>query len=94
VGKATYKVEGGKMIKVHLTQKDGKIEKIKIMGDFFLHPEELIEEIESKLIGSPLDEESISNSIKAFIENKKATILGASEKDFARCIIMASEQNG
>jgi len=33
------------MIKVQLSSKVGKIEKIKIMGDFFLHPEELIEEM-------------------------------------------------
>lgn len=90
MGRAVYKVEGGKMIKVQLTQKDGKIEKLKMMGDFFLHPEEIIEEIESTLIGSPLEEEIITSSINALIEEKGATLLGAKPEDFAKCIVMAS----
>jgi len=88
--RSVYKVEGGKMIKVELTEKDGKIKKIKIMGDFFLHPEDLIEEIETILIGSPLEEGSISSSIKAFIEKRGATLLGATPRDLAKCIMMAS----
>jgi len=91
MGRAVYKVEGGKMIKVQLAQKDEKIEKIRITGDFFLHPEELIEEIEKMLIGSPLEQESISNSLSAFIEKKGATLLGAAPEDFAKCIMMASD---
>jgi len=90
MGKAAYKVEGGKMIKVQLTQRDGKIEKVKIMGDFFLHPEDLIDEIENLLAGAPLEEKSISSSIKAFIEEKGATLLGAAPEDVAKCIMMAS----
>jgi len=91
MGRAVYKVEGGKMIKVQLAQKDEKIEKIRITGDFFLHPEDLIEEIEKMLIGSPLEQESISNSVSAFIEKKGATLLGAAPEDFAKCIMMASD---
>lgn len=90
MGRASYKVEGGKMIKVQLTQKDGKIEEIKIMGDFFLHPEELIEQIESMLVGSPLEEESLMSSISALIEKRRAVLLGCTPRDFARCIMMAS----
>jgi len=89
VGRSVYKVEGGKMIKVELTHKGGKIEKIKIMGDFFLHPEDLIEEIESTLTGSPLEEKGLTNSIRAFMEEKGAVLLGASPEDLAKCIMMA-----
>lgn len=89
MGKAAYKVEGGKMIKVDLTHRHGKIEKIRIMGDFFLHPEELIEELEETLIGSYLEEERLGKSIKAFFQKKRATLLGAASEDFAKCIIMA-----
>ncbi len=90
MGRSVYKVEGGKMIKVELTEKDGKIKKIKIMGDFFLHPEDFIEEIENMLIGSPLEQKSLSTSIKAFMDKKKATLLGATPEDIAKCIMMAS----
>ena len=74
-----------------MTQREGKITWIKITGDFFLHPEELIEEMERRLIGLQLKEKEISDSIKELIEENKATLLGASPEDFARCIIMAGE---
>jgi lipoate-protein ligase A len=89
MGKSAYKVQGGKMIKVQLSSKVGKIEKIKIMGDFFLHPEELIEEMEEMLIGSSLEESNLANSIRILLEKRKATLLGVSPEDFAKCIVMA-----
>ena len=94
MGRAVYKVKGGKMIKVQLTQRDGKIEWVKITGDFFLHPEDLIEEMERMLIGSPVKEEKINNSIKEFIKERKATFLGVAPEDFTQCIMMAGEQDG
>lgn len=94
MGKAVYKVKGGKMIMVQLIQKEGKIDWIKITGDFFLYPEELIEEVEWMLRGSPVEREDISNSIGGFINEKKATLLGAAPEDLALCIVMAGEQDG
>jgi len=94
VGKAVYKVRGGKLIKVHLTMENEKIKEIKIMGDFFLHPEETIEDIERTLEGCPLEERKLSLLIKKVLENKQAVSLGVSPEDFARCIIMAGEKNG
>jgi len=94
MGKAEYKVEGGKLVKVRL-QKTGKaIGKIKITGDFFLHPEELIEELERRLEGRFLDEEDLAQHIKDLLEKNEAVMLGASPEDFARCIMMAGEDDG
>jgi len=94
MGKAEYKVEGGKLVKVQL-QKIGKaIGKIKITGDFFLHPEELIEELERRLEGRLLDEEDLAEYIRALLERNEAVMLGASPEDFARCIMMAGEDDG
>ena len=94
MGRAEYKVKGGKLIKVQLTKKGDEIRKIKITGDFFLHPEELIEELEEALTGSLLNESDLTQRIKAFIEKKEATLLGASPEDFAKCVIMAGEKDG
>ncbi len=44
-------VKSGKLIRVDAIFRDGKIEKIKITGDFFLHPEDKIEELENSLEG-------------------------------------------
>ena len=93
MGKAEYKVKGGKLIKVQLTKKEGKIEKIKITGDFFLHPEELIEELEEALVGQLLNESSLTEFIRALIEKREATVLGISPEDVAKCIMKAVEKD-
>ena len=93
MGRAEYKVKGGKLIRVHLTIENGKIKHIKITGDFFLHPEEVIEDIEEALRGQLLDEQKISSIIEDVLERKQAVMLGVSPQDFARCIIMAGEKN-
>ena len=89
MGKAEYKVEGGKLVRVQLETEDNKIKKVKITGDFFLHPEELIEELEKTVEGATLYEQVLADRIKAFMTKNKAVLLGASPEDFARCIIMA-----
>ncbi len=91
--KAEYKVKGGKLIKVQLTTIGNAIEEVKFTGDFFLHPEELIEEMEKMLEGQLLDERDLAELIKVFIEKNGATLLGASPEDFARCIMMAGEKS-
>jgi len=94
VGKAEYKVTGGKLIKVQLSAKGKAIEKIRITGDFFLHPEELIEELEEALEGQVLNERGLTETIKALLKKNRASLLGASPEDFAKCIIMAGGKNG
>lgn len=91
MGKATYKVEGGKLIKVHLSAKGKKISKIKIMGDFFLHPEYLIDGLEKAFTGQVLDKENLSRHMKVFLEKNNCVLLGASPDDFVKCIMMAAD---
>lgn len=93
MGRAEYKVKGGKLIRVHLTIENGKIKHIKITGDFFLHPEDVIEDIERALRGRPLDEDELNRLIENLLENKQAIPIGVSPRDFVRCIMMASEKN-
>ena len=92
MGKAEYKVAGGKLVRVQLVKKEGRIEKLKITGDFFLHPEELIEDLEKALVGQPLNLSDLDEFIGAFIKRRGATLLGASPEDFAKCISMAAEK--
>ena len=92
--KATYKVTGGKMIRVSLGESNGKIQEIKITGDFFLHPEELINELEDMLVGKPLNVQDLTSSIDVLMENRDATLLGASSKDIVKCILIAGGRDG
>lgn len=94
MGRAEYKVEGGKLVKVKVTMEGDEIRKVKITGDFFLHPEEFLEELEEALVGSLLDESSLARLIKGLADRKNATLLGVSPEDFAKCIVMAGKNDG
>jgi len=93
VGKAQIKVEGGKLVKVQLKSEGDKITEVKVTGDFFLHPEELIDELEKALEGSKLNESALADRVKAFIKKHKAVLLGAAPEDFAKCIVMAGAKS-
>jgi lipoate-protein ligase A len=94
MGRALLKVKGGKLVKVQLTQEKGRIQKIRITGDFFLHPEEVIDELEQALVGKPLEAENILQTIKTLIREKNVTLLGVSPEDFVKCVLMACDKNG
>ncbi|MBS7624996.1 hypothetical protein KEJ29_05410 [Candidatus Bathyarchaeota archaeon] len=92
--RAEYKVEGGKLIKVQVSKRGEKIDFVRITGDFFMHPEELIEDLEKALVGCPLDEKVIAEAIRCFVRDKGVVLLGVSPEDFARCIIRAVSHSG
>jgi len=93
LGRAIYKVKGGKMIKIKLALENKKIKDLRITGDFFLHPEETIEDIEKALRGCSLSKEELVRIIKETLTSRRAVLLGASPEDLARCIIMAGEKS-
>jgi lipoate-protein ligase A len=59
------KREGGKLLKVSVWSTGGTIKKVKISGDFFIHPEEIIENLEGRLSGQPvaLARETVSEEL-------------------------------
>ena len=67
MGEAVYKAEGG-VIRVKIEAGD-IIKKIKITGDFFIFPEDSIEEIEKALVGTSTDDGELLKVIKDFYEN-------------------------
>ncbi|RLI57185.1 MAG: hypothetical protein DRP09_04070 [Candidatus Thorarchaeota archaeon] len=87
--KADYKVSGGKMIRVKLDVRKRRIETIRILGDFFLHPEETINEIERALLKAPIDRDSLVVRIEAAIRKNNAVLIGAQPDDIAIAILMA-----
>lgn len=75
IGRACQKPQGCKLIKLKV-EFGSKIENVQITGDFFIHPEETIFNIEKSLIGmevTNLEKETIPR-----IENavKNATMIG------------------
>lgn len=83
--KGELKVKGGKLVKCSLSVKDGVIEQIKFTGDFFMYPEEEIEELEKMLEGVRVEE--ITEIFDEFFP--KVRIFGASKQDFFDVISIA-----
>jgi len=78
------KIPGGKLVCVEVTADGETVAKVRISGDFFLHPEEKIDEIERSVEGLPLSsgEAEIKARIEAVLE--KAELVGVSAGDLAR----------
>ena len=57
---ANYKAPGGKLVRVRLREEQGLIRSVKITGDFFLIPEEVLGKLENMLEDVPLREVELS----------------------------------
>lgn len=78
------KVPGGKLLCVEAEFSSGRITRIRVTGDFFLHPEESIEAIEQGLVGSRPDE--VSAKVSAVLSRERAQLIGASPQDIERLV--------
>ncbi len=89
---ADYKVPGGKLLRVRLsgdsTQQPPTITRVTLTGDFFMHPEEAIEELEAALVGVLLTQKTLQERIEAFL-GERVQVIGAAPEDFAHVIMIA-----
>lgn len=88
--RAGLKVLGGKLVRVKFSIKDNRIYDMRITGDFFLHPEDGIEDLERRLNGTEVDEKRLNDTIHGFL-NEKFILIGAKPEDFVRAIFLAIE---
>ena len=84
-----YKVPNGKMLKIKLETEGEEIKSVVILGDFFLHPESTIEDIENALAGCKIDIQNITATIKEVLESSNSLLIGAQPSDIAKAIEMA-----
>lgn len=84
---ATKKVPGGKLVRVKI-EADETISKIQISGDFFLHPEESLPEIEKQLLGLPKNStpQQFADKIHEGLAAQKAAFIGVTPEDIAQTI--------
>jgi len=63
----------GKIVKINLSYKQESqvIHSIKITGDFFIHPEEIIEELEQELCGIKLEREDLKKKIQHVLKDSE-----------------------
>ncbi|MFH0884094.1 MAG: lipoate protein ligase C-terminal domain-containing protein [Candidatus Micrarchaeota archaeon] len=86
------KVPGGKLVCVEVWAEGSKVKKVKITGDFFLHPEDAIDPLERALAGSPLSIDEAEVAARFAKALGDAQLIGASCDDLAR--IFAKAVNG
>lgn len=86
-GVAAEKVQGGKLVRVRVDYGE-KINDVKITGDFFLHPEEGIADMEKSLSGleKNIQEEEIADKIREVVRSKDITLIGVTEDAVARLV--------
>ena len=77
---AENKIKGGKLIRIKCEIKEDILNKIKFSGDFFLHPEEKLNELEELLQGMKINE--INTNIINFFRKNNVFLLGIKEDDF------------
>lgn len=84
---ASQKVREGKLVKVEIECGES-ISKIKITGDFFLHPEDVLEEIERSMLGlrKDADTEDIASRIRSTAEAHGAQMIGIGAESLASVI--------
>ncbi|MGO4102779.1 biotin/lipoate A/B protein ligase family protein [Leifsonia sp. YAF41] len=82
-----YKVPGGKLVVVDLELVDAKIANFRLAGDFFLEPDEALENINAAVNGLPADSDaaSIAAAVRAGLP-ENATLLGFSPEAVAVAI--------
>ena len=91
---ADYKADGGKLLRVRLTEQDGLVKSVDLSGDFFILPEENLEKLEKTLVGSRLQSSDLQSLIYRFFETTGTRGLGVKPEDFVKALLMASESPG
>ena len=89
-GSAKLKVQGGKLVGGKLEYGE-EIEEVRIVGDFFMHPEEAMEDIERSLVGVGVgeDERRIAGIVAKVVKDKRITMVGITPEAIARVLKMA-----
>jgi lipoate-protein ligase A len=90
---AIYKVPDGKLLKVFLEIEGSIIQSITITGDFFVYPEEKMEDLEHALIGTELREEQLLQAIQTFVEREKLELFGVDAESLVTVIMMCLPQD-
>lgn len=91
MGRAEYKVPGGKLLCAEIEVSEGKLSRVKVYGDFFMHPETAIEGLEEHLTGIGVD--AIEGSVEEFFGGKEITLYGVAVGDFSHIIKLSLEDS-
>ncbi|MGM5488425.1 MAG: hypothetical protein ACQESG_05740 [Nanobdellota archaeon] len=78
-----YKVPNGKLLRID-AEIGETIQSIRITGDFFIHPESALEDIEGLLAGIRV--EDVERVLTDFIQENDVKVIGFGPKDLAEAL--------
>lgn len=82
----SYKAAKG-LIKVKAKVESGSLQEIQISGDFFMHPEDRLWDLERVLVGTEVNRDKFVSKLKNFYEQEGILTPGVVPEDFAEAII-------
>jgi lipoate---protein ligase len=90
-----FKTPGGKLVRVDFDLDDGRLRNVVVSGDFFLYPEEVIDDIRGALEGASADltETDLAITVAAAIP-AGAEWLGSSPAALAAAVRRALTEDG
>jgi lipoate-protein ligase A len=81
---AEYKVPGGKLLAAELGVERGRLVGVKITGDFFMHPEAAIIELEKALDNTSIAD--LEDNVNRFFQDNDVTLFGVEAADFVKVV--------
>lgn len=86
-----YKIPNGKMVRLYLDFDTTLLNYIQICGDFFVHPEETISEMERALTRIPIESGRgrVKGLLDRVVENNDAELIGVDTQSLADLICEA-----
>ena len=79
-----HKVSGGKLLRLQIDCDQGLVKDIRINGDFFVHPESAIWEIEEALTGCRIGR--IGEKLADLLKERDIVLIGFSPQDLEELI--------
>ncbi len=91
VGHCTHKVPYGKLLKVTVEFSDDTLKKVQINGDFFIYPEESLDELEIALVDKEYSRSAIGDIVGAFFGRTGVVAFGITPKAVVDAILECKE---
>ena len=87
--RAELKAPGGKLLKVECKVEEGILKEVRYTGDFFLVPEETIDQLEEHLRNTKATESTITQKTASFFNTENVSLIGLEPKHFTEVIMLA-----
>ena len=88
IAHSSRKVKEGKIVKVEVELDFDVIKKLRITGDFFLHPEEVLDDIEKSMVDLKKDVsfDTIALKIRNIVKDYNTQMIGISPESIAEVL--------